>query len=128
MKFHIKDFFSKCDQICSFLRIWSHLIKKSLIEISIFCAVLSLLIQHLLFFYIKHSFFFINYMHSLYIYHYFWVTALIIFDYYSINFLRPLSPLTSYCSSTMTTGLTLPSERHSPPLVSAYFTSFIERF
>ena len=29
MKFSIKDFFSKCDQIHSFLRIWSHLLKKS---------------------------------------------------------------------------------------------------
>ena len=28
MKFSIKDFFSKCDQICKFLRIWSHLLKK----------------------------------------------------------------------------------------------------
>ena len=39
MKFSIKDFFSKCDQIRSFLRIWSHLPKKSLIEKFIFCAV-----------------------------------------------------------------------------------------
>ena len=39
MKFSIKDFFSKFDQIRSFLRIWSHLLKKSLIENSIFCAV-----------------------------------------------------------------------------------------
>ena len=128
MKFPIKGCFSKCDQICSFLRIWSQLIKKSLMEISIFCAVLSLLILHFLFFYIKHSFFFINYMHSLSIYHYFWVTAEITFDYYSINFLRPLSPPISLCSSTMTTGATLPSEKHSPPLVSASFTRFIERF
>ena len=29
MKFSIKDFFSKCNQIRSFLRIWSHLLKKS---------------------------------------------------------------------------------------------------
>ena len=36
MKFSIKDFFSKCDQICSFLRIWSHLLKKSLMENFIF--------------------------------------------------------------------------------------------
>ena len=28
MKFPIKDFFSKCDQIRSFLRIWLHLLKK----------------------------------------------------------------------------------------------------
>ena len=28
MKFSIKDFFSKCDQIRRKLRIWSHLLKK----------------------------------------------------------------------------------------------------
>ena len=39
MKFSIKDFFSKCDQIRSFLRIWSHLLKKSLKENFIFDAV-----------------------------------------------------------------------------------------
>ena len=39
MKFSIKDFFSKCDQIRSFLRIWSHLLKKSLMENFTFCAV-----------------------------------------------------------------------------------------
>ena len=39
MKFSIKDFFSKCDQIRSFLRIWLHLLKKSLMENFIFCAV-----------------------------------------------------------------------------------------
>ena len=26
---YMKDFFCKCDQICSFLRIWPHLLKKS---------------------------------------------------------------------------------------------------
>ena len=36
MKFSIKDFFSKCDQIHSFLRIWSHLLKKSFMENFIF--------------------------------------------------------------------------------------------
>ena len=40
MKFSIKDLFSKCDQIRSFLRIWSHLLKKSLVENFIFCAML----------------------------------------------------------------------------------------
>ena len=35
-KFSIKDFFSKCDQIRRKLRIWSHLLKKSLIENFIF--------------------------------------------------------------------------------------------
>ena len=32
MKFSFKDLFSKCDQIPRFLRIWSHLLKKYLIE------------------------------------------------------------------------------------------------
>ena len=40
MEFSIKDFFSKCDQIRSFLRIWSHLLDKSLMENFIFCAVI----------------------------------------------------------------------------------------
>ena len=39
MKFPIKGFFSKCDQIRSFLRICSQILKKSLIENFIFCAV-----------------------------------------------------------------------------------------
>ena len=39
MKFFINDFFSKCDQICSFLRVWSHLLRKSLMKNFIFCAV-----------------------------------------------------------------------------------------
>ena len=40
MKFFFKDFYSKCDQIRSFLRIWSLLLKKSLLENFIICAVL----------------------------------------------------------------------------------------
>ena len=39
MKFSIKGFFSKCDQIRRWLRIWSHLLKKSLIENFIFCVM-----------------------------------------------------------------------------------------
>ena len=39
MKFSIEDFFSKCDEIRSFLRIWPHLLEKSLMENFIFCAV-----------------------------------------------------------------------------------------
>ena len=39
-KFSFKDFFSQCDQISSFLRIWVHLLKKHLIGNLIFCAVL----------------------------------------------------------------------------------------
>ena len=38
-KFSIKDFYSKCDQMCSFLQIWPHLLKKSLMENFSFCAV-----------------------------------------------------------------------------------------
>ena len=38
LKFSIKDFFSKCDQIRRKLRIWSHLLKKSLMESFIFCV------------------------------------------------------------------------------------------
>ena len=37
MKFSFKDFFSKCDQIRSFLHIWAHLLKKF-----IFCAVMNM--------------------------------------------------------------------------------------
>ena len=32
LRFSIKDFFSKCDQIHRKLRIWSHLLKKPLME------------------------------------------------------------------------------------------------
>ena len=39
MKFSNKYFFRKCDQFRRKLRIWSHLLKKSLIENFIFCAV-----------------------------------------------------------------------------------------
>ena len=41
MKFSIKDLFSKCDQIRSSLRIWSHLLRKSLMKNLIFCAVIN---------------------------------------------------------------------------------------
>ena len=42
MKFSIKNYFSKCDKISSSLRIWSHLLKKTLMEKSIFlCSVSS---------------------------------------------------------------------------------------
>ena len=40
MKFSVKDFFSKCDQVSRKQRIWSHLLKKSLMENFIFsCSV-----------------------------------------------------------------------------------------
>ena len=38
-KFFTKDFFSKCDQIRCFLRIWSHLLKKFLMENFPFCTL-----------------------------------------------------------------------------------------
>ena len=41
MKFFIKDVFSKCDQIRSLMRIWSHLLKKSLMENFIFWTILT---------------------------------------------------------------------------------------
>ena len=40
IKFSIKDFFSKCHQICRKLRIWLHLLKKSLMVNLNFFAVL----------------------------------------------------------------------------------------
>ena len=45
MKFSFKDFYSKCDQFPSFLWIWSNLLKKSLIENFIFCAVYNIQIR-----------------------------------------------------------------------------------
>ena len=46
MKFSVKDFFFKYEQILSFLRIWSHLLKKSLMENFIFlCSDWYLLLQ-----------------------------------------------------------------------------------
>ena len=39
MKFSIKYFFSKCEQILRKLRICSHLLNKTLMENVIFCAV-----------------------------------------------------------------------------------------
>ena len=47
MKFSFKGFFSKCDQIRSFLRIWSLLLKKSLVKNFIFCAVLTVDLDNL---------------------------------------------------------------------------------
>ena len=40
IKFSIKDVFSKCDKIRKFLRIWSYLLKKSLMGNFIFYAVI----------------------------------------------------------------------------------------
>ena len=40
INFSNKDFLSKCDQIRSFLRVWSHLLKKSIMENFIFCVVM----------------------------------------------------------------------------------------
>ena len=43
MKFSIKDFFSKCDQILRELRIWLYLLKKSLMQNFIFYAVVTVI-------------------------------------------------------------------------------------
>ena len=47
MKFSITDFCSKYGQIRSFLRIWSHLLKKSVMENFIFCVVRVLLAKYI---------------------------------------------------------------------------------
>ena len=39
MKLSVKDLFSTCDQIRCFLRIWLHLLKKSLMKNFFFCTV-----------------------------------------------------------------------------------------
>ena len=39
IKFSLNNFFSKCDEIRKKLRIWSHSLKKSLMENLIFCVV-----------------------------------------------------------------------------------------
>ena len=44
-KFSVKDFFNKCDQILSFMQIWSHLLKMSWMENFIFCAVHMLILD-----------------------------------------------------------------------------------
>ena len=44
MRFPITDFFSECDQIRRKLRIWSHLLKKYVMENLIYCVVHYLLI------------------------------------------------------------------------------------
>ena len=44
MRFSIKDFFSKCDQIRRKLGNWPHLLKKSLMENFIFCAVVNFIL------------------------------------------------------------------------------------
>ena len=47
MKFSVKDCLSKSEQICNFLRIWSYLLKKSLMENFIFCIVIILRLEKL---------------------------------------------------------------------------------
>ena len=56
MEFSIKGFFSKWDQIRRFLRIWPHLLKKSLIENFIFCAVQVATLQNFDFHYFNKGF------------------------------------------------------------------------
>ena len=47
MKFSVKDFFSKCDQIRSFLRFWSYLLKKSFTENFIFVQCSDKFLKHI---------------------------------------------------------------------------------
>ena len=47
MKQSIKDFFSKYDQIRCFLQNWSYLLKESLMENFILCAMTELMQSHL---------------------------------------------------------------------------------
>ena len=49
IKLSIGDFFSQCDQIHSFLGVWSHLLKKSSIKNFILCEVLVFIISYTLF-------------------------------------------------------------------------------
>ena len=58
MTFSIKDFSSKWDQIIKKLRIWSHLLKKSLMENFIICAVNYANLNH-----IKGLVFFLEYIY-----------------------------------------------------------------
>ena len=45
MKISTKDFFSKCEQLRSFLQVWLNLLKKSLMKNFIFYAVLFIISQ-----------------------------------------------------------------------------------
>ena len=45
VKLSIEDFFSKCDKIRSFQRVWSHLLKKSLRKTSFFVQCLTVFIK-----------------------------------------------------------------------------------
>ena len=46
VKLSLKDFFSKCDQIRSFLQICSHILAKSLVKNFIFCVVVHGVTKH----------------------------------------------------------------------------------
>ena len=50
MKFSIKDFFGKCDQICKKLRMWSHLFTEEFLngKLHFFCAVLCVSLDEVL--------------------------------------------------------------------------------
>ena len=67
MKFTVKDFFSKCDQIRRKLRIWSHLLKKSLMENFIFCKLSSMILSSWNGFRDGPWIFLIDYLYSFYV-------------------------------------------------------------
>ena len=60
VKFTIKDISSTCEQICRKLRIWSHLLKISLMENFIFCGVFYLVLSSLCEGQVKEQFFFLD--------------------------------------------------------------------
>ena len=61
MKFSIEDLFRKCDQIRMQLRIWPHLLKKSLMENFIFCAVYLKLMNYTFLFCLLWNYFYQTY-------------------------------------------------------------------
>ena len=108
MKFSIKAFFSKCDQIRRKLWIWLHLLKKSLMENFIFlCSEqpyvsmtivqriklifdeYNLLLNYYLIFILKYIYIYTQYIHILYIYKYIY-KYIYIYTTYTYTIYTPL--------------------------------------
>ena len=72
MKFAIKNFVSKCNQIRNFLRIWSHLLKKYLVENFILCVLIYIYIYICIYIYMYNIYniyiLYIFYIYNIYIY------------------------------------------------------------
>ena len=60
IKFSITDFFSKCNRICRKLPIWSHLLKKSLMENFTFCTVFRATLLFLFYHFSKTSYWYVR--------------------------------------------------------------------